>query len=190
MLPHRLAALCKASAARLIHISTDCVFSGREGMYSEEHVADAQDLYGRSKLLGEVNAAQAITLRTSLIGPELNSAHGLLGWFLSQQSRVTSVRGFSRAIFSGLTTVELARVIRDFILPNADLHGIYHVSSEPISKYALLALIARAYRVDVRIDPDESVVIDRSLDSSRFRQVTGYQAPPWTELVRAMHAYG
>lgn len=187
LLPHRLARLCKLAGARLIHVSTDCVFDGRRGPYREEDPADAQDLYGRSKLLGEVDYPNAVTLRTSIIGHELAGAHGLVGWFLSQTG---PVRGFTRAVFSGLPTVELARVIRDHVLPQPQMHGLYHVSAEPIAKYDLLRLVAAAYGRDNPIAPDDKLVIDRSLDSTRFRQLTGYAPPDWHALVQAMHEFG
>jgi dTDP-4-dehydrorhamnose reductase len=186
ILPHRLARMCALIDARLIHVSTDCVFDGRKGLYKEEDPADAQDLYGRSKHLGEVDYPNAVTLRTSIIGHELNSAHGLVGWFLAQ---TTPVRGFTRAVFSGLPTVELARVIRDAVLPKPALHGLYHVSAEPINKYELLRLVAKAYGRDTAITPDDKLVIDRSLDSSRFRTVTGYKPPNWEALVASMREF-
>lgn len=185
LLPHRLQRLCELLGARLIHISTDCVFSGRKGMYTEADVSDAEDLYGKSKYLGEVPAADnAITLRTSIIGHELGSAHALVDWFLSQSG---AVKGYSRAIFSGLPTVELARVIGDLVIPAPQLTGLYHVSVAPIDKCSLLRLIASVYGKDIEIVPDEQLSIDRSLDSSRFRQATGYAPPPWSALVATMH---
>jgi dTDP-4-dehydrorhamnose reductase len=187
ILPHRLARMCALVDARLVHVSTDCVFDGRRGLYKEEDPADAQDLYGRSKHLGEVDYPNAVTLRTSIIGHELNSAHGLVGWFLAQTA---PVRGFTRAVFSGLPTVELARVIRDVVLPSPALRGLYHVSAEPINKYELLRLVAKAYCKDTAITPDDKLVIDRSLDSSRFRTVTGYTPPTWEALVASMRAFG
>lgn len=188
MLPHRLARLCKLVGARLVHISTDCVFSGRTGLYVETDAPDAQDLYGRSKLLGEVVAeAHAVTLRTSIIGHELASAHGLVGWFLAQQSRV---RGFRKAVFSGFPTVELARIVRDHVLQQPGLTGLYQVSADPINKLELLQLVAKQYGHQIEITPDDSIVIDRSLQSTRFRTTTGYQPPAWAELVRRMHAFG
>ncbi len=187
ILPHRLARMCALIDARLIHVSTDCVFDGRKGLYKEEDPADAQDLYGRSKHLGEVDYPNAVTLRTSIIGHELNSAHGLVGWFLAQ---TTPVRGFTRAVFSGLPTVELARAIRDAVLPNPALRGLYHVSAEPINKFELLRLVAKAYGRDTAITPDDKLVIDRSLDSTRFRTVTGYQPPNWEALVASMREFG
>ncbi len=186
LLPHRLARLCDLAGAHLIHISTDCVFSGSVGMYHEQDVSDAKDLYGRSKYLGEVGYPHAVTLRTSIIGHELSNPHSLVGWFLAQQG---PVKGFSRAIFSGLTTVELARVMRDFVVPNPELRGLYHVSAEPINKFELLKLVAQVYGKAIDIEPDDKLVIDRSLDSSRFRDITGYQPPAWPELVRRMHEF-
>lgn len=186
LLPHRLARLCDVAGARLVHMSTDCVFSGAKGMYTEADIADAKDLYGRSKYLGEVDYPNAITLRTSIIGHELSGAHSLVGWFLAQQS---GVKGFRRAIFSGLPTVELARVIRDHVLSHPGLHGTYHVSAEPVNKLELLTLIANTYGKTLDITPDDTLVIDRSLDSSRFREATGYRPEPWPELVRRMHEF-
>jgi dTDP-4-dehydrorhamnose reductase len=187
LLPHRIARLCQVARARFVHISTDCVFTGGKGMYREEDPSDAQDLYGRSKHLGEVDYPNTVTLRTSIIGHELASAHGLVGWFLAQSG---PVRGFTRAIFSGLPTVELARVIRDHVLPRPQMRGLYHVSAAPIAKCELLRMIAQAYGRSNQITPDDKLVIDRSLDSTRFRQLTGYVPPPWPELVQAMHDFG
>lgn len=187
LLPHRLAQLCEVAGARLVHMGTDCVFSGTKGMYTEADASDAKDLYGRSKYLGEVNYPHAITLRTSIIGHELNGAHSLVGWFLSQEG---SVKGFTRAIFSGLPTVEIARLIRDHVIPHPELHGVYHVSAEPINKFDLLTLVANQYGKAIDIVPDESIVIDRSLDSTRFRAATSFQPAPWPELVRLMHEFG
>lgn len=186
LLPHRLARLCGMTNARLVHMSTDCIFSGAKGMYTEADASDAKDLYGRSKYLGEVDYPNAITLRTSIIGHELSGAHSLVGWFLAQQG---SARGFRRAIFSGLPTVELARVILDHVIPHQELHGVYHVSAEPINKFDLLTIIAKAYGKTIDIAPDDKLVIDRSLDSSRFRIATGYQPQPWPELVRRMYEF-
>ncbi|WP_149088247.1 dTDP-4-dehydrorhamnose reductase family protein [Pseudomonas prosekii] len=186
MLPHRLAKLCALVGSRLIHISTDCVFSGRKGMYEEQDVSDAEDLYGKSKFIGEIiDQPHAITLRTSIIGHELNSQASLVDWFLSQSG---TVKGYSKAIFSGLPTVELARVIRDFVIPQPALHGLYHVSADPIDKLELLRQVARIYQKDITIVPDDQLKIDRSLDSSRFRSATGYEPPQWPELIEAMRA--
>lgn len=187
LFPHRLHQLCRLANARLIHVSTDCVFSGAKGGYVETDHPDAIDLYGISKRLGEVAGPSAITLRTSIIGHELSSSHSLIDWFLSQGART---QGFTKAIFSGFPTVELARIIRDVVVPRPDLSGLYHVSSEPISKFDLLTLVAEAYDKTIIIDPSERLVIDRSLDSRKFQEATGYTPPSWPELVRRMHAFG
>jgi dTDP-4-dehydrorhamnose reductase len=186
LLPHRLSALCELAGARLIHISTDCVFAGTRGGYRETDIPDATDLYGRSKHMGEVCANHVVTLRTSIIGHELASGHGLVSWFLSQEE---SVRGYARAVFSGLPTVELARVIRDFIIPSTTLSGLYHVASKSITKYELLNLISKVYGKEIRIDPDDSVVVDRSLNSQKFNEAVGYVAPEWPELISRMYRF-
>jgi dTDP-4-dehydrorhamnose reductase len=186
LLPHRLALMCEATGSRLIHVSTDCVFSGAKGNYLETDFPDANDLYGRSKLLGEVDGPHAITLRTSIIGHELVGNKSLLNWFLSQDG---VVKGFTRAIFSGLPTVELSRVIKDFVIPNPQLRGLYHVSATPINKYDLLCLIASVYGRNNAIQVSEELVIDRSLDSTRFRSATGYVPEDWETLVQKMFAF-
>jgi dTDP-4-dehydrorhamnose reductase len=186
MLPHRIAKLCALSGARMIHISTDCVFSGRKGLYSEDDISDAEDLYGKSKYIGELHSApNAVTLRTSIIGHELGSQYSLVDWFLSQNG---TVKGYEKAIFSGLPTVELARVIRDFVIPNPELKGLYHVSVDPIDKLSLLQLVAKVYNKKIDIIADGNVSIDRSLDSSKFQAATGYVPPSWLELIKSMHA--
>jgi len=186
LLPHRLAGLCQTSRARLVHFSTDCVFSGSTGNYSETDLPDPSDLYGRSKLLGEVDYPHAITIRTSIIGHELTGCKSLINWFLAQQG---SVKGFTQAIYSGLPTVELATVVRDWILPRIDLHGVYHVASNPINKFDLLRLVAKEYDKSIEIIPSEDVIINRSLNSNRFKEATGYMPPEWPVLVRRMHDF-
>ena len=183
LLPHRLRELCQAAGARLIHISTDCVFSGSRGNYRENDVSDAEDLYGRTKFLGEVTASPALTLRTSIIGRELSRKQGLVEWFLAQSGKI---RGFKRAIFSGFSTAEFSRIIKLLIerFPNA--HGLYQVSAEPIDKFTLLGLLRDRYKQDVEIVPDEAVVIDRSLDSTRFQAEFGYRPPSWPEMIASL----
>lgn len=186
LLPHRLARMCEVAGARLVHVSTDCVFSGKQSNYTEFDLADAQDVYGRSKLLGEVDYPHAVTLRTSIIGHELRSAHGLIDWFLSQQARV---KGYTEAVFSGLPTCELARVVRDFVIPHPSLCGVYHVAAESISKHDLLQIVNREYGKYLQIEPDDQVKINRSLDASRFREATGYVAPAWPYLIAQMREF-
>ncbi len=184
LLPHRLAGLCDTAGARLVHFSTDCVFSGEKGQYRETDLADARDLYGLSKLLGEVHGPRVITLRTSAIGHALDSAEGLIDWFLGRQQ---SCGGFSRAIFSGLPTVVLAQLVRDVIIPDTGLRGLYHVAADPISKLELLQQVARVYGKIIEVVSKDHPVIDRSLDAGRFRAATGYEAPNWQELIERMH---
>lgn len=186
MLPHRLANLCKLIDARLIHMSTDCVFSGDKGNYKETDISDAKDLYGKSKYLGEVDYANAVTLRTSIIGHELDSANGLVEWFLSQK---ISCKGYQYAIFSGLPTVVLAKIMRDVVMLNKSLSGVYHVAAKPISKYDLLKLVAKVYGKKIDIIPDGKLKIDRSLNADRFNIATGYTPPDWPELIEIMHFY-
>ncbi|MDB5921827.1 MAG: UDP-2-acetamido-2,6-dideoxy-beta-L-arabino-hexopyranos-4-ulose 3-epimerase [Betaproteobacteria bacterium] len=189
LLPHRLAMLCRRHEARLIHVSTDCVFSGRRGHYNEDDLPDASDVYGRSKLLGEVYEAPALTLRTSMIGRELARKSSLLEWFLAQRG---PVRGFRNAIFSGFTTAELSRIIEMLIVGHPSAAGLYHVSSEPISKYDLLSLIRDKLGLQTVIEEDDTFHCDRSLDSTRFRQRFGYEPPSWdamaTELAHEVRA--
>lgn len=186
VLPQRLANLCRLRTIRLVQISSDGVFSGSRGQYTEDDLPDAIDTYGIAKLLGEVRDLQAITLRTSVIGHELQSANGLLEWFLSQEN---SCKCFTRAIFSGLPTVVLAEIIRDIVIPQSGLTGVYHVAAKPISKFDLLGLVSKEYKKAIVIVPDGSVVIDRSLNASRFQRATGYEPPSWTELVRVMRSF-
>ncbi|MDP3192350.1 SDR family oxidoreductase [Rhodoferax sp.] len=186
LMPHRLAGLCKLAGARLIHVSTDCVFSGEQGNYTEEDLADARDVYGKSKALGEVTYPHTVTLRTSTIGHEFETKYGLLEWFLSQEGRC---KGYKRAIFSGLPTSVFAEVVRDVVIPNSELSGLYHVAAQAINKFDLLKLIAKAYDKEIEIEPDDKLAIDRSLDASRFREATGYVAPAWPELIKTMRAY-
>ncbi len=186
LLPHRLARLCELIDARLVHMSTDCIFAGDKGGYRESDTSDAHDLYGRSKFLGEVSYPHTITLRTSIIGHELQSANGLVDWFLSQQGRCN---GYTKAIFSGLPTVALARIVRDLVVPHAHLAGVYHVAAQPISKFDLLQIIAEVYGKKIEIMPSDQLVIDRSLNADRFNNATGYMAPSWPELIKIMHTY-
>lgn len=186
LLPHRLAALSRAAGARFLHISTDCVFNGRKGMYTEDSPSDAEDLYGRSKFLGEVDGPGALTLRTSIIGRELSTRSGLVEWFLS--NRGGAVRGFRRAIYSGFTTLALSDMIAEVLDHHPKLEGLYQVSSEPINKYELLLLVRDAFQAEIEITPDDDFVLDRSLDSTRFRQATGITPPTWPQMIEAMAA--
>jgi dTDP-4-dehydrorhamnose reductase len=183
-LPHRISLVCAASNIRMIHISTDCVFSGKKGNYNDDDISDAEDLYGKTKYLGEVAyKPHTITLRTSIIGRELNTKYGLVEWFLSQNK---SIEGYKNAIFSGFTTEELSMIIANYVIPNESLTGIYNVSSEPISKYELLNIIKRIYKKEIEILPDTKININRSLNSAKFRKETGYNPQGWEKMILDM----
>ena len=180
LMPHHLADLCAASGARLVHISTDCVFSGEKGGYRESDPADAQDLYGRSKLLGEVTRPGCVTLRTSIIGRDFRNHTGLLEWFLAQ--RGTTVQGYRRMVFSGFPTQTFSEIIGAVIEKHPALDGLYHVASAPIAKCELLQKLQSAMAVDVGIEPTDGPRCDRSLDGGRFVAVTGLTIPSWDEM--------
>lgn len=186
LLPHFLTKACESINAKLIHVSTDCVFDGNKGNYKETDLANAQDLYGRTKLLGETGYGTAVTLRTSIIGHEINSAtHGLVDWFLAQSGLVN---GYTNAFFSGLTTLELTNVILDYVIKLNISTGIYQVSADRISKFDLITLIADKYRKVIDIVPSSDLVIDRSLNSTLFKSVTGYKPPSWEKLIVEMRS--
>ena len=186
LFPHQLHKLCKEINARLIHISTDCVFSGKKGLYSENDNPDPSDLYGLSKLLGEINSENVLTIRTSMIGHSLNSNHGLIDWFLDQNIKI---KGYRKAIFSGLTTLELSKVILKYVLPKNSLNGIIHISNVPISKFDLLNLVSGVYKKSIIISPDDNLIVDRSLNSSKFLKQTGYGPPSWETMIEEMYLY-
>ncbi|MGI9227415.1 MAG: dTDP-4-dehydrorhamnose reductase family protein [Gammaproteobacteria bacterium] len=186
LLPHQLSVVCAKNNARLIHVSTDCVFSGKEGSYVESDIPDATDIYGRSKLLGEVTTGNSITLRTSIIGLELSRKQGLIEWFLAQRG---TIKGYSNAIFTGFTTRELAFILEVLITQHPGLSGLWHVSSNPISKYQLLTDLAmKLNRKDIEIIEDKEFQCDRSLDGSKFTLATGYIPPSWDEMLDKLAA--
>jgi dTDP-4-dehydrorhamnose reductase len=184
LLPHWLAERLERWGGRLIHFSTDCVFSGRKGMYTEEDPTDAEDLYGKTKALGEVTTPNALTLRTSIIGRELRGRRSLVEWFLAQ--RGGRIRGFRRVIYSGLTTSQMAALVERLIREHPGLSGLHHVAADPISKYDLLGLANQAFGAGVEIEADEEVVLDRSLRSDLFRELTAWTPPSWGEMISEM----
>jgi dTDP-4-dehydrorhamnose reductase len=179
--PHRLAKRCGAAGARLIHFSTDCIFAGTKGNYTESDPSDATDLYGQSKHQGEVADAHCVTLRTSVIGHELGTNLALLDWFLSQ--RFQAINGYTKAIYSGFTTLEMARIVDRILTQHTDLSGVWHVASEPISKFGLLQLCREKLGWEGVIEPNDEFVCDRSLNADRFNQATGYTPPSWEAMI-------
>lgn len=185
LFPHKLARICKQNNIRLIHVSSDCVFSGKKGYYSETDQSDAEDLYGRSKYLGEVYYPGCLTVRTSIIGRELHSTNGLLEWFIKNKSGVVS--GYVNVRFSGLTTLELSRVVGKIIKSHSMLTGLYHVSSSPIDKNGLLHLINSEYKLNITINPEYDIKNNRCLDSSKFMHDTDIKIPSWKQMISDMH---
>lgn len=184
-LPHLLAHHCGEVGARLIHFSTDCVFSGAKGWYSEDDIPDVDDIYGLSKLYGEPNNNHCLTLRTSIIGPELKSKQGLLEWFLAQSGCVQGYRG---AVFNGLPTVEVARVLLEQVLPSK-LTGLFHLGCDPINKFDLLRTIADCYGKVIDIRPSDDLNVNKSLNYARLSRTNGYKARPWPQLIETMKAF-
>jgi dTDP-4-dehydrorhamnose reductase len=182
-LPHRMSLIARSANARMIHISTDCVFNGSKGSYTEKDPSDATDLYGRTKFLGEVEYPHCVTLRTSIIGHELKTELSLIDWFLSQEE---SIKGFTKAIYSGFPTIELANIITNYVIPNKNLSGLYHVSSNPISKYELLNIMKKIYKKEITIEAFDDFHMDRSLNSENFQNITGYTSPSWETMIQDM----
>ena len=186
LFPHWLQRLCSNIGARLIHFSTDCIFSGKKGFYSEKDIPDPPDIYGRSKLLGELNYENTLTIRKSVIGHELETKKGLLEWFLAQNNYV---QGYKNVIFSGITVLELARLIDIYIIPRSDLKGILNISGQSISKFDLLKILANVYNKSIEIIPNESMNINRTLNGSQFNKLTGYRISPWSSLIKSMYEF-
>lgn len=180
LFPHKLATLCKAIRARVIHLTTDCVFSGGKGNYLETDPADAEDLYGRSKFLGEIHDSHCLTLRTSFVGRELARKTELIEWFLAQRQ---PIKGFTQAIFSGFTTGELSKIIEKMITDYPHASGVYHVASKPISKLDFLMLIKEKMGLPIEIIPDATYSCDRSLDATRFCKEFNYAPPSWESMI-------
>jgi dTDP-4-dehydrorhamnose reductase len=185
LFPHQVAQVCHQHGIRLIHYSTDCVFSGMKGNYLESDLSDANDLYGRTKYLGEVTYKNCLTLRTSLIGRELRNGHSLIEWFISQTG--TTVKGFKKAIFNGLTTKAHARILMNILTDYPDLEGLWHLSSDPINKYDLLTLVKEQYHLEISIEPEYDFSIDRSLNSDKFRENIAIPVPTWTAMIEEMY---
>jgi len=185
LFPHKVANHIENSKTRLIHISTDCVFSGEKGNYFETDYSDAKDLYGKTKYLGELTSYKnSITLRTSIIGLELKGKVSLLEWFLNTQE---AVNGYTNAIYSGFTTLELTKIIENHIIPNPNISGLYNVSSDSISKHDLLNIIAKVYKKKITIKPFDKFKNDKSLNSDLFKKTFAFTPKSWEEMIVEMY---
>lgn len=185
LFPHQLADLCIERGIRVIQISTDCVFSGFRGNYSELDVPDPVDLYGRTKLLGELNRPGTLTLRTSIIGWQLDTFSSLLSWFALQRN--TQIKGYRKAIYSGFSTEVMAQLIGDILQTRPDLSGLYQVASEPITKFDLLEKMRDILGwKDIVIEPDDQFFCDRSLSGARFSTATGWRPPTWESMLQGL----
>jgi dTDP-4-dehydrorhamnose reductase len=182
--PHRLAELGEKYGFRLITVSTDCVFDGVTGNYREDDIPNASDLYGKSKCLGEVTAPNCLTIRTSIIGRELDTCHSLVEWVLSNRRK--RIEGFTNAIYTGFPTIVFADIISSLITDHKELTGLFHIASSPINKFDLLMLINQYYEAGIEIVASGELKIDRSLNAERFNEMTGYRPPNWEEMVRRM----
>jgi dTDP-4-dehydrorhamnose reductase len=180
LLPHKVLAWCKENGAKAIHFSTVCVFDGKDGHYDENSPPNARDIYGRTKSLGDLIDPQALTIRSSFIGRELQAGTELMEWFLSQRGK--KIKGFRRAIFTGVTTSVMADIVADIIERFPDMSGLYHLSSEVISKHDLLGLLRDACKVDVEIEPDDAYECRRDLDDRKLRQAIGFRCPSWKQM--------
>ncbi len=185
LFPHQLADICRKKKIRLIHMSSDCVFSGNKGNYTETDQSDAEDLYGKTKFLGEVDYPGCLTIRTSIIGRELETKHGLIEWFMSQEGKM--VNGYKNVIFSGLTTLALSEIISKIISDYPALQGVYQVASEPISKYDLLNLVKKTYGMTITIKQDVTIMNNRSLNADKFRKETNIEIPSWENMIDQMY---
>lgn len=185
LFPQLVADLCEKNNIRFITVATDCVFDGQKGNYKDDDLPTCHDVYGMTKFLGEVkDKKNTLTLRTSIIGHELNSSLSLLDWFLSQENLV---KGYTKAVFSGFTTFEFSKLLAEKIIPTEDLNGLYQISVNPISKYDLLKIVAEVYKKNIKLEPSDKIKIDRSLNSDILKKKIGYVPPKWEKLVMEMY---
>jgi len=186
LLPHQIAKICQDMSIRMIHLSTDCVFSGDSGLYTEDSIPDASDMYGRTKAMGEVlDNPNCLTLRSSFLGTEISDRTELLEWLLSQKGR--TIKGYTKAIYSGVSTVYLSSVITEILRYYPQLSGLYQIAPDtPISKYDLLCIAKNAFNIDVEIVGNDSFVSDKSLSGARLKKVMNYRVPSWHDMLQEL----
>lgn len=183
--PHLLNGLTSIRNIRIIHFSTDCVFGEGPGTFTENDTPICKDIYGRSKLLGEItNCDLSMTIRTSIVGRELKNKYGLLEWFLNSGN---VVRGYTNSYFTGLSTIRVSEVVGDIILSNKIYSGLYHLAAEKISKFELLLLFNDHFNLEKNIVPYAlEGKIDRSLDGTKLANKINLPKISWKQMVKKL----
>ena len=181
LFPHHLASLCESQKCRLIHFSTDCVFDGAPGIKKVSDTPNATDLYGTTKRLGEVDYGDSITIRSSIVGAQIVGNESLFQWAISQKGK--SIKGFTGALYSGLTTMTMSKVILEIVDNFPQLSGIQQIASEAITKHDLLRKLNAALGLNLDICADNTIIYDRTLDGSEFVEQTGVRIPTWDEMI-------
>jgi dTDP-4-dehydrorhamnose reductase len=180
-LPHKLDSWANLNSKKLIHFSTDCVFSGNRGNYLDNDFADAEDIYGKSKALGEVNSPNTLTIRCSMIGRELYNFTELFEWLKKNKNK--KIEGYSKVFYSGITTVRMGKILNQILNKNLNLSGIYNISSTPISKFDLLVKLSKAFNLNVDIKQNKNNKSNKVLISEKFTEITGIYPPNWDDLI-------
>ena len=180
-LPHKLDSWANLNSKKLIHFSTDCVFSGNRGNYLDNDFADADDIYGKSKALGEVDSPNTLTLRCSMIGRELYNFTELFEWLLKNKNK--KIEGYSNTFYSGITTVRMGIILNQILKKNLNLSGIYNISSTPISKFDLLIKLSNAFNLNVEVKQNTNNKSNKVLISEKFTEITGIYPPNWDDLI-------
>ena len=180
-LPHSLDSWVKSNSKKLIHFSTDCVFSGTKGNYLDNDIPDANDLYGETKSAGEIDSGNTLNIRCSMIGRELFNFTELFEWLNMNKNK--KIEGFSNVIYSGITTVRMGKIIHYILKHKLNLSGIYNISSVPISKYDLLVKLSNAFSLNVQIEENTDNKSNKVLISKKFTEITGIYPPNWDDLI-------
>ena len=180
-IPHKLDSWANLNSKKLIHFSTDCVFSGSRGNYLDNDISDANDTYGKTKAAGEVNSFNTLTIRCSMIGRELYNFTELFEWLVKNKNK--NIDGYSKVFYSGITTVRMGKIISKIIKEDINLTGIYNISSIPISKFDLLHKLSNAFGLNVDITENKNIKSNKVLNSKKFTEITGIKTPDWDDLI-------
>lgn len=185
ILPREIDTWCMSNNKKQIHFSTDCVFSGKKGNYSDFDLTDADDSYGKTKGLGEINSDNTLTIRSSMIGRELFNNTELLEWVVKHKNQ--KINGFDNAVYSGVTTLWMSKTVYKIIKNLPKLSGIWNVSSRPISKYELIKKINDQFMLNIDIVRDSSFYSNKSLNSNRFFSETNFEIPNWDDMLSELY---